>query len=259
MSKLILFITFLLCLSHSSTAQIVNQSETKDDKKEDKKTEKKDKPKKEKQPKTDFTTAYFSLGYFNTFRTFEDQTAYGSKYKWETQTATQNLGINIGVYIPLTHHFSLDIGLNYLPYGEEYNYKDSLSDSTFHYINKYQQVGVPIKLKYTFLNANPSDLGFKPFISVGVVPSNILAIRYFSDYTTSDNSVIENDVKKVTNNLNKFVLSTTASIGFTYKTKKVGYKLMPEFRYNISNSYTGVFWKHNLWAWGINAGIEIDF
>ncbi len=251
---------FLLCLAYNSNAQIVNQNNTPSQKEEEKESkEQKGKSKKEKLQKTDFTTAYFSLGYFNTFRNFEDQTAYGSKYKWETQTPTQNLGINVGVYIPLTKHFSLDIGLNYLPYGEEYNYKDSLSDSTFHYINKYQQVGIPIRLKYTFINSNPSDLGFKPFISVGVVPSNILAIRYFSDYTTSDNNVVENDVKKVTKDLNKFVLSTTASIGLTYKTPKVGFKIMPEFRYNISNSYTGVFWKHNLWAWGINAGIEIDF
>jgi hypothetical protein len=255
MSKAILFITLLLYLSNNSIAQIVNQNSNPKPKEDNTKN----KDKKNNQSKTDFTTAYFSLGYFNTFRSFEDHTAYNSKYKWETQTPTQNLGFNFGIYIPLAKHFNLDIGVNYLPYGEEYTYQDSLSDSTFHYINKYQQIGIPIRLKYTFINANPSDLGFKPFISIGVVPSNILSIRYFSDYTLADSTAIKNDVKKVTKDLNKFVFATTASIGFTYKTKKIGFKLMPEFRYNISNSYTGVFWKHNLWAWGVNAGIEIDF
>jgi len=259
MSKSILIITLLLYLSSNSFAQIVNQNNTPQPKVDDKKTEKPDKSKKEKQTKTDFTTAYFSLGYFNTFRTFVDQTVYHSKSEWENQTATQNLGFNVGIYIPLAKHFDLDIGVNYLPYGEEFNYQDSLSDSTFHYINKYQQIGIPIRLKYTFINANPSDLGFKPFISVGIVPSNILGVRYLSDYTQADSTVVKNDVDKVTKNLNKFVFATTASIGLTYKTEKIGFKLMPEFRYNVSNSYTGVFWKHNLWAWGINAGIEIDF
>ncbi len=256
MLKSPLLIAALLCLSFNGNTQIVNQSTPK-------KTEENTKKEKESKPKTkyksNYTTAYFSIGYFNTFRQFEDQTPYKALYRWETHTPTQNLGFNLGVYIPLSNHFDLDIGVNYLPFGEEYSFKDSLSDSTFNYINKYQQIGIPIKLKYTFINANPTDLGFKPFISVGIVPSNILSIRYFSNYKTKDGTEVINDVKKVTKDLNNFVFSTTASIGFTYKTQKIGFTLQPEFRYNISNSYTGVFFKHQLWAWGVNAGIEMDF
>lgn len=256
MLKSLLLITVLLCLSFNGNAQIVNQSDTP---KKEKKT-KEDKGTNPKiKTKSNYTTAYFTIGYFNTFRQFEDQTPYKALYRWETHTPTQNLGFNLGVYIPLSKHFDLDIGLNYLPYGEEYSFKDSLSDSTFHYINKYQQFGIPIKLKYTFINANPTDLGFKPFISIGIVPSNILSIRYFSDYKTQDGTEISNDVKKVTKDLNNFVFSTSLSIGLTYKTQKIGFTLQPEFRYNLSDSYSGVFFKHQLWAWGVNAGIEMEF
>lgn len=260
MSKFILIIFILFGLTYRVQSQIINNNTTPSETENQKKDKKeKEKEKSEKTAKTDFTTTYFSLGYFNTFRQFDDQTPYHSKIEWESHMATQNLGFNTGIYIPLINHLDLDIGFNYLPYGEEYNYKDSLTDSTFHYINKFQQIGLPIRLKFTFINANPSDLGFKPFISVGIIPSSILSIRYFSDYTMADGTAVENDVDKITKDINGFVLATTASIGLTYKTEKIGFKLMPEFRYNISNSYTGVFWEHHLWAWGINAGVEIDF
>lgn len=256
MLKSILFITILFCFPYKGKAQIVNQNNTSNKENENKKEEQ---SKSNTETKNNFTTAYFSVGYFNTFRTFEDQTPYKTLYRWNTQTPTQNLGFNLGVYIPLVKHFDLDIGVNYLPFGEEYNFKDSLSDSTYHYINKYQQIGIPIRLKYTFINVNPSDLGFKPFISLGIVPSNILSIRYFSDYKSKDGSEIKNDVKKVTKDLNNFVFSTSLTVGLTYKTQKVAFIIQPEFRYNISNSYNNVFFKHNLWAWGVNAGIEMNF
>jgi hypothetical protein len=209
-------------------------------------------------PDTVFTTAYFTIGYFNTFRTFLDETPYQSLKEWELQTATQNLGLNLGMYLPIANHFSIDLGINYLPYGETFSYADSLSDSTFSYTNKYQQVGLPVKLKFTFFNAAPNDLGFKPFIALGVVPSTIFSNRYFSSYTTKKGFEIKNDIQKKTNNLSTIVFAGSMSVGFTYKTPKVGFKLVPEFRYNFSNTYAGVLWQHNLWAWGVSAGIELD-
>lgn len=252
MIKLMFSLLFLFALSNRVQCQIIDNSTPKTDKDNKKETS-------EQLDKKEFTTVYLSVGYFNTFRQFEDQTPFTVKKEWESQTPTKNFGFNLGFYIPLAKHFDLDIGFNYLPYGEAYNYKDSLSDSTFQYINKYQQVGLPIRLKFTFFNEKQTDLGFKPFISVGVVPSNILSIRYFSNYTVADGTPFENEVQKITKDLSGFVLSTTASLGLVYKAEKVSLKIMPEFRYNISNSYIGVFWKHNLWAWGINAGIEFDF
>ncbi len=260
MSKLIYSFIFIGFIALPLRSQIVNQSTPQSQTKTDStSTTKKPKEQVSKSDSANFTTAYFLLGYFNTFRNFEDLTTSQSLDEWQDQTPTQNLGANFGLYIPLMKHLDLDIGLNYLAYGEDFTYSDSLSDSTFHYTRNYIQMGLPVQLKINLLNPNPSDLGFKPYLKFGVAPSNILAIRYFSDYTQKDGTFVENDITKTTNDLNGFILSGLASIGLVYKTPKLGFILQPEFRYNFSNSYTSIFYQHNLWAWGINAGIELDF
>tara|TARA_B100000809_G_C14925531_1_gene454976 strand:- start:40 stop:813 length:774 start_codon:yes stop_codon:yes gene_type:complete len=200
------------------------------------------------------STIYITAGYVNSFRYFTDESIYQSLGKKYDETPISTYSIGVGTYIPLTNHLDLEIGVSYVLQGEQYLFSDSLTDSTFHYVNKYKHFGLPIRLRYSIGNGN-----FKGLVYGGVIPSNILSIRYESDYTNVDGNEVLNNVETKKNDLASFNLTASIGFGFTYQKNDIGFILIPEYRYNLLNTFSGYPVKHNLWSWGVNSGLVINF
>jgi hypothetical protein len=201
----------------------------------------------------DATTYYMTGGFVHSYRYFSDSSVFqslGDKYNEEP---INTYAIGVGTYIPLNKSVKLEIGISYVLQGEQYTYRDSLTDSTFHYVNKYRHFGVPLRLNYSLGQGD-----FKVLFVGGVVPSSILSIRYESDYTNSLGSATINKTISTTKNLNSFVLTGSVGVGATYQKGNLGFILLPEYRYNFMNSYINYPVNHNLWSWGVNIGILLN-
>jgi len=232
-----------------SYGQITNSNSAPEKSKEIKKIEKSDTTKIENTYKSQF---YLTGAFINSYRNFEDLSAYQSLGKRYLETPINTFGLGFGTYIPLTKKLELDLGISYVLQGEQYNYADSLSDSTFNYVNKYRHFGVPLRLKLNFGEGN-----LKGFIIGGVIPSSIVSIRYESKFTTKEGSETINEVKKITNDLASFNLVGSIGVGVSYEMGDFGFIITPEYRYNFFNTYSGVPVTHNLWSWGGNFGFLI--
>jgi len=251
MTKYILLTAIFLTSSFFLSAQISNPNATTPD---EAKVEKKKKKKINtvKNDTIDKSTYYLSVAYINSFRKFEDVSPFGSFSKRKTETPINTYGVGFGTYIDLVKSLELELGVSYVLQGEQYDFSDSLSDSTFHYTKRYRHFGIPLRLKYNF---GGNDL--KGFVYGGVIPSSILSYRYESDYSTADGKTNDNDTKSLSNTLAAFNLTTSVGFGVSYQLNNVGFMVVPEFRYNLLNTFDGVFVEHNLWSWGVNFGITL--
>lgn len=203
---------------------------------------------------TDKSTIYLMAGFVHSFRSFTDESIYQSLGKKYDETPINTYSMGAGTYIPLTKQLDLEIGVSYVLQGEQYSFSDSLTDSTFHYVNKYRHFGLPLRLKYSIGQGN-----FKGIMVGGVIPSSIISIRYESEYTTFDGNEVVNDVDSKTNDLASFNLAASVGLGFTYQKGDFGFIFMPEYRYNLLNTFSGYPVQHNLWSWGINGGLLMNF
>lgn len=203
---------------------------------------------------TNNTRIYITAGFVHSYRYFSDESIYQSLGKRYDETPINTYSLGFGTYIPLGLNLDLEIGVSYVLQGEQYTFSDSLSDSTFHYVNKYRHFGLPLRLKYSI-----GEGDFKGLIVGGVIPSSILSIRYESDYTTANGNDVINDVASKSNNLASFNLAASFGVGFTYQKEDVGFILMPEYRYNLLNTFENYPVKHNLWSWGVNVGLLVNF
>jgi len=249
MTKYILLTVIFLTNAFFLSAQISNPNATKPDEVKVEKKKKK-KIKSVKNDTIDKSTYYLSAAYINSFRKFEDVSPFGSFSKRKTETPIHTYGVGFGTYIYLAKNLELELGVSYVLQGEQYNFSDSLSDSTFHYTKRYRHFGIPLRVKYNF---GGNDL--KGFVYGGVIPSSILSYRYESNYSTADGKTNDNDTKSLSNTLAAFNLTTSVGFGVSYQLNNVGFMIMPEFRYNLLNTFEGVFVEHNLWSWGVNFGM----
>jgi hypothetical protein len=240
-----LFLTLLLAVSSSGLAQIVGEDGTEVS------------SEKEKTTRDSLTgTTYYLTGLYNYgYRVFEDNSVYGSYEEWEAQEADMTGGGTIGLLMPLDKGLSLDFGLTYFGHKEKYNFSDTLTDSTFFFSNNYMQIGVPLKLRYTYGEK------FQLFGFMGLTPLNILKVRYKSKYTREDGVIIENQVEIIKEKLSIFNVMATAGLGITYNLDWIGFTLYPEFRYHLINTYDPKQRPiiHKMYGLGVNAGITLRF
>lgn len=253
MTKYILLTAIFLISTFFSAAQITNPNTAKPDEvKPKKKKKKKFKGEKVTNDSIAKSTYYLTVGYVNSFRDFEDNSPYGSHAKRETETAINTYGVGFGTYINLVKNLDLELGVSYVLQGEQYNYSDSLTDSTFHYTNQYRHFGIPLRLKYSFGKNN-----LKAFVYGGVIPSSILSYKYESNYTSAIGKTIENDTESKTNTLASFNVVTSVGVGVSYQLNNIGFMVVPEYRYNLLNTFDNNFIEHNLWSWGVNFGLTL--
>jgi hypothetical protein len=143
----------------------------------------------------------------------------------------------------------------YFTHGEQYNYQDPLTDSTFFYSNAYHQLGIPLKLRYTYGNK------LQVFGFAGITPLNILRIQYKNSYRTAEGSEIEVPTKTIKNDFTAFNLMASAGVGITYYLKQFGFTLYPEYRRHLMNTYSEDTFKrkHFMYGFALNAGFSVRF
>lgn len=126
MKSIVLSLSLLLSVNIVfSQIQTGNDNSKKEDKKEKEKVEK-DTIDTDKRKSSYFMTYSFMQAY----RDFEDESVYGIYYRWNDQQPIKSGGFNFGTYIPLTKNLELELSASWFIGGDEYNFKDSLSDSS---------------------------------------------------------------------------------------------------------------------------------
>lgn len=253
MTKYFLLTVIFLISTFNSIGQISNPTASSPDEvKQEKKKKNNNKPSKVENDSIDKSTYYITVGYINSFRKFEDLSPYEFYSIKEVEQPINTFGLGFGTFIDLTKNLKLELGVSYVLQGEQYNYSDSLSDSTFHYVNKYRHFGIPLRLKY---NIGKNNL--KGFLYGGIIPSSILSNKYESEYSTATGVKNTNDIQSKTNDLASFNLATSVGFGVSYQLNNIGFMIMPEYRYNLLNTFDSVFIEHNLWSWGVNFGMTL--
>ena len=254
MTKYILLTALILGSTFFSSAQIINPNGVKPDEvKVEKKVKDKFSAKTVSNDSIYKSTYYFTIGYINSFRMFEDESPFQTNFNRETEEFIHTYGVGFGTYINLAKNIELELGVSYVLQGEQNNFSDSLTDSTFHYTNRYRHFGIPLRLKYNFGKKN-----LKGFVYGGIIPSSILSYRYESNYTTAEGKTHDNDTQSKSNNLAAFNIVTSFGVGVSYQLNNVGFMIVPEYRYNLLNTFNGLFIKHNLWSWGVNFGMTLE-
>ena len=199
------------------------------------------------------TTYYLTGMYTYSYRSFVDNSVYGSYSDWESQKADHSGGVTVGLVLPLNKGFSLDLGFTYFGEKEKFDYNEPNSDSTFHFSQSYMQIGIPLKLRYTYGDK------LQLFCFGGVTPLNLLNVRYKESYSNSSGIQSENETELIKDKLSIFNVMTTAGVGLTYNFDWVGLTLYPEFRYHLLNTYDvkAKPIEHKLYSLGVNFGLTL--
>jgi hypothetical protein len=191
----------------------------------------------------------------HSYRYFEDNSVYDKHALLVDETPLTTGGASFTIVMPLTNSIGLELGATYFTHGEQYNYQDPLTDSTFFYSNAYHQLGIPLKLRYTYGNK------LQVFGFAGITPLNILRIQYKNSYRTAEGSEIEVPTKTIKNDFTAFNLMASAGVGITYYLKQFGFTLYPEYRRHLMNTYSEDTFKrkHFMYGFALNAGFSVRF
>ena len=200
-------------------------------------------------------TTYYLTGMMNYgYRAFRDESVFGSYADWEEQTADYSGGMSIGVIFPVQGKFSVDLGFSFFGQKEQYNFSDSLTDSTYHFSNTYMQMGIPVKLRYTIGDR------FQFFGFAGFTPVNVLSIRFNESFTRADGTSVESEVEVQKEKLAMFNLMTNVGFGISYNFRNFGFTLYPEYRQYLLNTFDPqkpLF--HRMYGLGVHAGLTLLF
>ncbi|MFT5819484.1 MAG: hypothetical protein ACI8ZM_000708 [Crocinitomix sp.] len=248
------FFAFLMCCGLNGVAQI-SGGEVKPDK------DKKDKKEKPKYDRPAFerdslsgTTYYLTGMVQRSYRHFEDQSVYDVHAKLNDEIPMITGGTTLGIVMPLGGNFALDAGITYFGHGEAYEYSHPTSDSTFNYRNVYMQIGIPLKLRYTY----GEDL--QVFGYAGIAPLNILNIRNTFDYSDSLGERV-NGLTLIKDGFTTINFMVSAGLGMNYYVNHVGFTLSAEYRRHLGNTYSGDTFKrvHKMHGVGLNFGVLFRF
>ncbi|NOQ70789.1 MAG: outer membrane beta-barrel protein [Crocinitomix sp.] len=246
-----LLLAFLLCCGLNGYTQI-SGGDVKPDK------DKKDKKEKTQPNRPTFErdslsgTAYYLTGMVQrSFRHFEDQSVYDVHAALNDEVPMITGGTTLGLIMPLSEHFGLDAGITYFGHGEAYDYSHPTTDSTFGYTHVYMQIGIPLKLRYTY----GEDLQF--FGYAGLTPLNILNIRNKFDYSDSL-GVRVNGLTLIKDGFTTINFMASAGIGMNYYINHYGFTLSAEYRRHLGNTFSEDTFKrvHKMYGIGINLGFQ---
>ena len=256
MKKLLTLIGLLALIHSVSWGQITSGENIPKEEKKRKEKELKEKEKKNAEKDSLSGTDYYITGTgMWTYRDFEDQSVYGIYDERNNETSAYAAGVTLGLVLPLSKHFSMDIGVTYFGHGEKYAFQDETTDSTFSYKRRYLQVGVPLKLRYTYGEK------LQGFAFAGLTPLNILQIRYDAEYNTPDGVFSDLDEETIKNDFAQFNLMATGGLGIRYNLDLIGFTLSAEYRRHLLNTYdfNSIPLDHRMFGIGINAGIFLRF
>lgn len=250
----VLLIALLFVFSTGSVAQITTGDNQPKEKKE--KVAKPEKVKTEWNEDSLSGTNFYvnGIGMWSA-RNFEDLTASGKWGERINEKSTYRGGFDAGIVVPFSDFISMDLGLSYFAGGESYAFQDSLTDSTYSYLRRYLQVGVPIKLRITF------GQKIQPYLFAGLTPLNILQIRYDADYTSELGKFTDLDEQKIRNDFNSFNVMATGGVGVRYNFKYVGINYAVQYQRHLMNTYdqNKVNVNHKMYGVAMRLGIYARF
>ena len=248
--KLVLvFATFSIVLT--TQAQIVSENDSSDDKKEKVKKE----PKVKSQRDSLTGTTYYLTGLYNYgHRKFADNSPYGSYEDWKSQKADYSGGATFGLFLPINNWLTLDMGISYFGQKEKYDFDDPDTDSAYSFQNTYMQVGIPLKLRYTYGDK------FQVFGFAGVTAVNILNIRFNENYTKYNGEQVTKETVLDKEKLAIFNVFGTAGVGVTYNFDWIGITFYPEYRHYFFETYDqSKPISHKMYGLGLNLGFTLRF
>lgn len=250
------FCLLVLCFSAEAMGQI-SGGEVKPDKEKKENGDKKDRKKKDQSAFNSDSLSgsefYLTgLGMWS-YRDFEDNSVYGVHERALDEVPMYTGGGSVGVIMPLAGRLALDAGLTFFAHGEAYSYEHPTNDSTFNYSNVYMQVGIPLRLRYTWGN------DFQVFGYGGVTPVNILNIRYKSNYTDSLGVSVDSGLRNIKNGFTTFNLMASGGLGMNYYFNSFGITASAEYRRHLMNTYSEDTFKrdHKMFGVGLNIGITL--
>lgn len=243
-----LFLVVIIGCSVNSQGQISGgEIESKDNNKKEKKEKKENVERDSLSGITYYLTGFGQYAY----RKFEDQSVYGIYEKRNDEIPTRSYGGNFGVLMDMGNGISLDIGMSYFGHGEEYLFDDPESDSTFHYKRTYMQLGIPLKIRYSYGEK------FQVFGFAGVMPLNILNVRYDQDYTTEEGIGVDSELQLNKDGFTQFNVMASAGLGFNYNLDYFGFTIYPEYRHYLINTFADVSipLNHKMYGFALHAGV----
>lgn len=256
MKKLVLFIA--LVFTSASFAQIeLGKKTTKEKQNVEKNAPKKNKTKKPNSLGQGNLQIYLGYGPTYTFRNLSENPGLFSEPLGEknNELPTWVHGAYLGVRANLHKYVALDINLGYQEDGEQYQFRSSISDSTYFYKNSYRSMGVNIKVLPKF------DVGkFTFYIGGGIGPSLFINQGQKVEYNTSLGNSRDEEFK-FTENFRAFNLNLIASAGISYKPFEfMSIYFMPEYRYGLFSTYndTRPYIRKPI-ALSLHFGISVDF
>lgn len=235
-------------ISLTSFGQIQVGGDVKEEKPE--KKEKAEKPKKEKQS-DEATEVFLGANWSKTNRRLEtNKNIFGDSIgERENEIGINTWSGSIGIRTKINQFLLFEGGISYLQNGEKYDFQGT--DTSFSYTNKYNFIGMPLKLYYYYEKNN-----FRFQVGVGGIPQ--MALK-FSQETRSMNSegAEETSSIKTKVGVNSFVFSAVANIGFQYEFMPTwSVYLLPEYRVQLNSSYLNSNkFKHYGNALGVSFGL----
>tara|TARA_B110000037_G_scaffold101356_2_gene118219 strand:- start:4740 stop:5531 length:792 start_codon:yes stop_codon:yes gene_type:complete len=247
-----ILIAFLMCCGINGYGQI-SGGDVKPDKEKKEKQDKtvRERPAFEKDSLTG-TTYYLTGMVQRSYRLFEDQSVYNVHAALNDEVPMITGGTTLGIVIPLGGNFALDAGVTYFGHGEAYNYSDSNTDSINNYKHVFMQVGIPLKLRYTY----GEDL--QVFGYAGIAPLNILNIRNTYEYADSLGTRV-NGLNLIKEGFTTFNFMASGGIGMNYFINHFGFTVTAEYRRHLGNTFSEDTFKrvHKMYGIGINVGIQV--
>lgn len=235
-------------ISLTSFSQIQVGGDTKEEKSE--KKEKAEKPAEEKKS-DDATEVFLNLNWSKTNRRLEtNKNIFGDSIgPRENEVGINTWSVGMGIRTKINHFLLFEGGISYLQNGEKYDYQGT--DTSYSYTNKYNYIGMPLKLYY-YIEKN----GFRFQIGVGGIPQMALKFSQESRSTNSEGTEETASIKTKVG-VNSFVFSAVANIGVQYEFMPTwSVYLSPEYRVQLNSSYlTSNKFKHFGNALGLSFGL----
>ncbi len=158
---------------------------------------------------------------------------------------TTNYSIGFRHYI--NTYFNFEGRLAFISTGEQYDYKSTESDSSYHYTQKYNYIGMPLSFNYY------TGKKLKLLLGIGLTPQIFINSNKNTTWTTSENQSKEETIK-TKQGYNTFNLCFTIQTGINYQlNEKWSFEILPTYRNQLLSTYLKT---SNFRHWNSQLGIQ---
>lgn len=199
------------------------------------------------------TSVFLSSTWSSTFRSLETGDGFFGKPLGErvNETRLNAWSFTLGFRSQLSDYFAWEGAVAYMKNGESYAFEES--DTSYSYESRYNYIGVPMKLFFTYGDE------IKLLVGAGVVPQMFTG---FKQNITYEDKLSNNETEEIKTKIgyNSFVLSTVFNLGAQFKVgERWSILLLPEYKLQLTSSYQkdGPY-KHKANSIGGHIGLVFD-